>query len=36
LQLQHATISATQLAEQTERDFVPTVRMPTPSIAPGS
>ena len=34
--LQHATISATQLAVTTARDFQPTVQMPTPSIASGS
>ena len=33
MSLQHAAISATQLAEQTEHDFMPTVRMPTPSMA---
>jgi hypothetical protein len=30
--LQHATISATQLAQTVERNFQPTVRMPTPSM----
>jgi len=34
--LQHATISATQLAVTTARDFQPTVQMPTPSLASGS
>jgi len=33
LALQHATISATQLAQTTERDFMPTVRMPAPNMA---
>ena len=33
LGLTHATISATQLAQATERDFIPTVRMPAPSMA---
>lgn len=33
LGLQHATISATQLAHAVERDFMPTVRMPTPNMA---
>jgi hypothetical protein len=30
--LQHTTISATRLAHAVERDFQPTVRMPTPSM----
>ena len=30
--LQHTTITATQLAHTVERDFQPTVRMPTPSM----
>ena len=34
--LQHATISATQLAVTTAHDFQPAVQMPTPSIASGS
>jgi hypothetical protein len=32
LSLQHVDISASQLAEATDRDFVPTSPMPTPSI----
>jgi hypothetical protein len=32
MNLQHAAISATQLAEDTERNFLPTAKMPTPSI----
>ena len=33
LALTHTTISATQLAETTEHNFAPTVRMPIPSMA---
>ena len=33
LGLQHAVLSATQLAQATDRDFVPTSPLPTPSIA---
>ena len=33
MNLTHATISATQLAEDTDRNSQPTVRMPTPSMA---
>jgi hypothetical protein len=33
LALQHTTISATQLAESAEHDFMPTVRMPAPALA---
>jgi hypothetical protein len=33
LALQHTTISATQLAASAEHDFMPTVRMPAPSLA---
>lgn len=33
LGLQHTTISATQLAQAIERDYMPTVRMPAPSVA---
>lgn len=33
LSLQHATISATQLASDTDRNFMPTTQMPTPSMA---
>jgi hypothetical protein len=31
--LQHATISATHLAEDTDRHFLPTSKMSTPSMA---
>jgi hypothetical protein len=31
--LQHATISATHLAEDTDRNFMPTTKMPTPSMS---
>jgi hypothetical protein len=31
--LQHATMTAAQLAEQTNHDFMPTARIPTPSVA---
>jgi hypothetical protein len=33
MNLSHATISATQLAEDTDRNFMPTAKMPTPSMA---
>jgi hypothetical protein len=33
MNLQHATISATQLAEDTDRNFLPTSKMSTPSMA---
>jgi len=33
LNLQHLDISAAQFAEATDRDFLPTSPMPTPSIA---
>ena len=32
LGLQHTAISATQLAEDTDRNFLPTSKMPTPSM----
>ena len=32
MSLQHATISATQLAEETDRNFLPTSKMSTPSM----
>ena len=32
MSLQHATISATQLAEDTDRNFLPTSKMSTPSM----
>ncbi len=31
--VQHTTMTAAQLAEQTDRDFMPTARIPTPSVA---
>ena len=34
--LKTGTISATQLAQTAEHDFLPTVPMPTPSIASGN
>ena len=33
MNLSHAAISATQLAEDTDRNFMPTAKMPTPSMA---
>ena len=33
MNLMHTTISATHLAEDTDRGFMPAVRMPTPSMA---
>ncbi len=33
MNLTHTTISATQLAEDTDRNFMPTAKMPTPSLA---
>jgi hypothetical protein len=36
LGLEHATISATQLAESAEHDFMPTVRMPAPAMTTSS
>jgi len=33
MSLSHTAISATQLAEDTDRNFMPTARMPTPSMA---
>jgi hypothetical protein len=32
MNLQHAAISATHLAEDTDRQFMPTSKMPTPSM----
>jgi len=36
MNLQHAAISATQLAEETEHNFLPTAKMPTPSLTSNS
>jgi len=36
MQMMHATIDAARLAEDTEREFMPTVRMPTPSMVAAS
>jgi len=36
MSLGHAAISATHLAEETDRNFMPTAKMPTPSMASGA
>jgi hypothetical protein len=33
MNLSHTLISATHLAEDTDRNFMPTAKMPTPSMA---
>ena len=33
IDLQHTTMAAAQLAEQTDHDFMPTARIPTPAVA---